>query len=235
MDAIYQCYKKNHQVEFVLENFYTNGGGIVYLLSDAGNDFSYLKEIYKDRLIYKYNSEKTWCDREGWVSKAQALHWMIWYTEACRRLISKHIILLEDDVYIRGDLNQIEIPYDIMGPPSHIHNQIEPSIEQYVNELDKKNIPLKFYSGCGGSIMNREIIAAGEFPYLINNHYENLIKLSNKMLFSDALITVLYRLLGYGNGVNTDYTEPWLNPNWLNTSEKIVHQFEFIKQYDTKF
>ena len=28
MDAIYQFYKKNDQVEFVLDNFYNNGGGI---------------------------------------------------------------------------------------------------------------------------------------------------------------------------------------------------------------
>ena len=230
MDAIYQCYEKNDQVEFVLDNFYNNGGNTVYLVSDVGNDFSYLKSIYKNKLIYKYHTEKTWCDRNGWISKSQSLYWMIWYTEACRQLKSDHIILLEDDVYIRGDLNKIEIPYDIMGPPLHIHNQIDDSIENYVNSIDQKNIPLKYYSGCGGSIMNRKIIANGEFPYLLNNHYENLIKLSHKMVFQDAFITVLYRLSGCINGTNKDYTETWLNPNWMNTTEKIVHQYEYTKK-----
>jgi len=230
MDAVYQCYQKNHQVEFVLENFYKNGGDVVYLSSDVGNDFSYLKEIYKDKLIYKYNSEKTWCGLDGWQSKSQVLHWIIWYTEACRQLKSDHIILLEDDVYIRGDLNKIEIPYDIMGPPSHIHNQIDNSIENYANSIDQKNIPLKYYSGCGGSIMNRKIIANGEFTYLTNNHYENLIELSYKMKYSDALLTTLFRLSGCQNGTNQDYTEPWLNPNWMNTTEKIVHQYEYTKK-----
>lgn len=229
MDAIYQCYKKNEQVEFVLENFYKFGGNKVYLVSDVGNDFSYLKDIYKDKLIYKYNKEKTWCDRGGWVSKSQALYWMVWYTDACRQLESDHIMLLEDDVYIRGNLNDIEILHDIIGPPLHAHNQIDPKIENYINNIDNKNIPLKYYSGCGGSIMNRKVIAKGEFPYLLNTYYDTLVELSHKMVFQDALITVLYRLSGCSNGVNKDFTETWWNPNWKNTTEKIVHQFDYIK------
>jgi hypothetical protein len=230
MDAIYQCFKKNDQVEFVLENFFKNGGDKVYLLSDAGNDFSYLKEIYKDKLIYKYNNEKTWCDTCGWSSKSQALYWMIWYTEACRQLSSDYIILLEDDVYVRGNLNEIEILYDIMGPSLHCHNQIDPILENYLNTIDNKNISLKYYGGCGGTIMNRKIIAKGEFPYLLNNYYDDLLSISHKIKFSDALITVLYRLSGCIYGANKDYTETWLNPNWMNTTEKIIHQYEYVKK-----
>jgi hypothetical protein len=230
MDAIYQCFKKNDHVEFVLKNFFENGGNTVYLVSDAGNDFSYLKEIYKDKIIYKYNKEKTWCDKWGWSSKSQALYWMIWYTEACRQLISDNIILLEDDVYIRGNLNEIETLYDITGPPLHCHNQIDPTLEDYLNTIDNKNIPLKYYGGCGGTIMNRKIIAKGEFPYLLNNYYDDLLSISYKIKFSDALITVLYRLSGCTYGANKDYTETWLNPNWVTTTEKIVHQYEYVKK-----
>lgn len=229
MDAIYQCFKKNDQVEFVLENFFKNGGDRVYLVSDNGNDFSYLKEVYKDKVIYKYNKEKTWCTTNGWEFKSQALHWMIWYTEACRQLSSDYIILLEDDVYIRGDLNQIELLFDIMGPPLHSHNQIDSVLENYLNSIDNKNIPLKYYCGCGGTIMNRKIIAKGEFPYLINNYYDELLSLSFKVKFSDALLTILYRLSGCVIGTNKDYTETWLNPNWEITTEKIVHQYEYTK------
>jgi hypothetical protein len=121
---------------------------------------------------------------------------MIWYTEACRQLISDNIILLEDDVYIRGNLNEIETLYDITGPPLHCHNQIDPTLEDYLNTIDNKNIPLKYYGGCGGTIMNRKIIAKGEFPYLLNNYYDDLLSISYKIKFSDALITVLYRLSG---------------------------------------
>ena len=228
MDAIYQCYKKNQHVEFVLENFYKNGGDIVYLLSDADNDFSYLKEKYKDKLIYKYNTEKTWCGKTiGWNSKSQALHWMIWYTEACRQLNSDYILLLEDDVYIRGNINDIKISGEIMGPPEHKWNKLNESVQKYLNSFDNKNISTSFYVGCGGSIMNRQIISNGEFVYLMNKHYETLISLCEKLLFSDAMLTSLFRLCGYKSVANNDYTEPWLNPNWKNTKEKIVHQCEF--------
>ena len=227
MDAIYQCYQKNQHVEFVLENFYKNGGDTVYLLSDAGNDFSYLKEKYKDKLIYKYNPQKTWCGINGWVSKCQALNWMIWYTKACRQLNSKYIILLEDDVYIRGNLNTIDITGEIMGPPEHKWNKLNDVVQKYLNSFDNKNIPTTFYVGCGGSIMNRQIIASGRLVYLMNRHYDNLTSLCDKMLFSDAMFTALFRLLGYNSVANKDYTEPWLNANWKTTNEKIIHQCEF--------
>lgn len=38
MDAIYQCFKNREKVEFVLDNFFKNGGNKVYLCSDQGDD-----------------------------------------------------------------------------------------------------------------------------------------------------------------------------------------------------
>ncbi len=226
MDAIYQCYEKNKDVEYVLENFYKHGGGIVYLLSDCGNDFSYLKDVYKDRLIYKYNTEKTWCTRYGWSSKAQALHWMVWFTEACRCLNSDYIILLEDDVLINGDLNSIKIDHEISGPDKHCCNLMDKEILDYLFTLDPNNYDIPFYGGCGGSIMNRKIIAKGEFQYLLNKHYDALTSVSNKAKFSDVMLTILFRMSGYAYGANKDYTEAWINRNWRVTGEKIIHQYD---------
>lgn len=229
MDAIYQCYKHNDKVEFVLDNFFKNGGDKVYLCSDQGEDFGYLWERYPDRVIYKRNDEKSWSGVFGFKSKADILYWLVWYTEACRQLTSDYIILLEDDIELRGDINTIPIQYEIMGPPKNIHNIFGQDIQDYIHNFDKRNIPITFYVGCGGSIMNRKIIANGEFVYLLNNHYETLRTLDQKAKYSDAILSILFRLSGYESGENKEYTEPFFTENWQTSHHKILHH----KKYHT--
>tara|TARA_R110000868_G_scaffold9602_10_gene47320 strand:- start:1327 stop:2019 length:693 start_codon:yes stop_codon:yes gene_type:complete len=223
MDAIYQCYRNNDKVEFVLDNFFKNGGDKVYLCSDQGNDFGYLYDRYPDRIIYKRNDEKSWSGKDGFESKSKALYWLTWFTEACRRLTSDHFILLEDDIELRGDINTIPIQYEIMGPPKNIHNTFGQSIQDYMYDIDQQNIPMTFYAGCGGTIMNRKVIATGEFVYILNNHYEWMTAIEQKAKYSDAILTILFRLSGYESGENKEYTEPFVNDNWASSSHKILH------------
>lgn len=226
MDGIYQCYQKNYRVESVIENFFDNGGDKIYLMSDAGNDFSYLTQKYNNRIIYHYNMEKSWCDREGWVSKSQAILWSVLFTEGCRKLNSKYIMILEDDVLLRGNINDIKIHSEIMGARSHPGNQLPTSIQEYVYNIDGKNIPFYYYGGGGGSIINREIISSGDFPYIVNTHYYPICKLSKKMNFNDSMLTFMYRILGHEYKENPEHIETWEDSNWRNRPEKIVHQYD---------
>lgn len=232
MDAYYQTYKNKKATEFVLKNFFLNSNGKVYLVSDCGDDFSYLLNIYPNRIIYAYENKniKTVC----W-NKNQCLEWLIRVQKLCQNLTSNYVMILEDDVFIRGNLDNLKMYGEIMGVPNITKCFIYKELEQFINLHGKINGSYQFYCACGGSVFNRKIYLENyKFCQNIIDIYfdEMIIKSKNCIRFSDCCLSVYFNLAGYKCNENPEHTETW-QADWKINNKKIVHQYKFLYQLPT--
>jgi hypothetical protein len=226
LGAYYACFNNKKATEFVLFNFrkyFPNSP--ICLISDGGENFAdiankyntyyfYLNNLFSSGPINQYNSSRTieWWNRQKMV---------------CDITKSDYIMILEDDVYIKGKFN-IEKPFALKGVGKHQSNLFSQKIIDDINLLG--NIKNDYYGMCGGSIYNANIfkIIYADTILDIKNNHDTLVKEYNKDYYQlgavDANITYHFNKRGYS------YEEA----EWLTEYGKFMYDRPVIhawKQY----
>lgn len=227
MDAFYQTYKNKLATEFVIDSFFNNGGEKIYLISDHGENFSYLINKYPSKIIYHHYNENI--HTAQW-NKDKCLKALDRIKIACENLNGKYIMKLEDDVWLRGNINTIVPKKEIIGPRLHHHNNhIDKECVEFIEKFGKKSGKWIAFGGCGGTIFNREIFLDeyNFFVPLIDKHFDELIPITHtKIQYADFCLTFCFNISGYEYDENPDYTEDTYDDDWETNGKMIVHHYK---------
>jgi hypothetical protein len=242
LGVFYICYKEQGAIEFSLKKFrefYPENP--IYLVSDNGLDFSYLKnefgniETVKETIevvgvardveqYVKDNSENT----ELFLSIC--MEYLRRLKNGCDFCKTEYIILMEPDVLVRGKLSPFEA--DLVGPTANIMPR---ELQEYIIMNGGKNNGT--WGPVGGVMKTKSFYEV--YDKMMNNldKFIGGLKIDPRMICYDYLLAYLFSLFGYAYTDNPDQTECFRNPNWKHSGHPILHQFrEFYSlNYDGKW
>jgi len=218
-DAFFRAYK-NPKATFeclkAFRRFYPETA--IYLISDGGDDFG--------DMARHFECEYERLDRLGrppWNAQQMA-EWLRRMTVAAERGTSRHLMLLEEDVLIRGVINRSE-HFAIAGPHHSFARLSQPLFEHLRARF--RHLTSDHYGGCGGTLMDRQSLfeASSRFDFA---SWEFLAALDHRIAHSDVFLTLLFILAGHPylslEDVYCEATQ--LYPDWETDGRPIVHQYK---------
>jgi hypothetical protein len=190
----------------------------VYLVSDGGADLSGIAREFSCE--YEHLPRIGPCP----LDLERSREWLRRFAHAARRGAASHMLLLEDDVLIRGP---IERPDDFhIAGPWHERARLTPALFEYLH-AKHPHIVSDRYGGCGGSMFRRETliecIEAADFTDPALNG-----TLEHRLPWYDLMVTVLFLVRGYPyTSLEDVYCEASdLYPDWETNGRPIVHQYK---------
>ena len=219
--AYLQVYKNDGKAECTLKSFrkfYPDSP--IYLVSDAGDDFSELANKYNCQ--YEHSGYNTGVDKQGF-DREKMLTWIGRFKRCCDYCNTEYILYLEDDVYVRSPI-EIDKNWDIAG----VYGEPAPQVifDYISSKYQGCNFNTKMYGACGGAIYKREIISNNydKMVEFINNEFDHIRGNVHYMIqFLDFTMICLYMWLGYGYSLNTNTVETLRNKGWRTTGNPVVH------------
>jgi len=237
--VFYHCYKENDAVEFSVKSFknlYPDSP--MYIVSDNGNDFSYLEKKYKNIKFIKKNNEVQslvkFVDNLIAANNVDidlftdiAIEVLNRIKNAIDYCQSKYIILMEPDVYVRSKFSLPKT--DMVGP---IPNEMPINVQEYI--ISKGGINNKYWGPAGG-IMNTQAFL-DIYSKIDKTIISEILLQDPRIVCYDYLLPVLFSIYGYRYENNPEQTECLRNPNWEISDHKILHQYRkyFDGNYDGK-
>lgn len=229
--AYHQAYKNKRATEAAIKNFREYNSGPYFLVSDGGEDFSDIAEKY-DCIYYHSNINLGIRDHNHpsgiyGMTKDEVLEWLRRFYLACTLKESDHIIMMEDDVLVR---DEIEVSEDVefcgfYSPNNHIPKELI----EYLTEKYNAKFQYPWYGIPGGAIFKTSTfienydrvvkIFEDEFDYIKQN-------LCPGIGYVDIWMTIYYYLCGKEYSVNPYFTETTKNPNWQESNCFIIHQYK---------
>ena len=229
LGVFYICYKEQAAVEYSLKEFrkfYPKNS--IYLVSDNGLDFSYLKEKFGNIETIKETMEVVGIakDVDQYIREHSgeidlfmgiSLEFLRRLKNGCDFCKTEYMILMEPDVLVRGQLHPFDA--DLVGPTVNVMPEI---IQEYIITNGGKN---NGTWGPAGGIMKTSSFYE-VYNKLMNDldKFSGGLKLDPRMICYDYLLAFLFSLFGYTYTDNPDQTECIRNPNWKNSGHPLLHQ-----------
>jgi hypothetical protein len=190
----------------------------VCLVSDGGDD---LADIAR-----RFGCAYERADRIGrppWPAEVMR-EWLGRFAAAARRGRAEHVMLLEDDVLVRGEIRRS--PHFAIAGPWHDGARLSPAMAGYLRRRHRHLRPTHF-GGCGGTLFHREALieAAGRFDF---GTFEFLESLDRRVHNSDFFVTLVFLLAGHEYSSLEDVfceADPRY-PIWEHDGRPIVHQYK---------
>ena len=230
LGVFYICYKEQAAVEYSLKEFrkfYPKNS--IYLVSDNGLDFSYLKEKFGNIETTKETMEVVGIARDvdqyirehsGDIDLFMgiSLEFLRRLKNACDFCKTEYMILMEPDVLVRGELHPFDA--DLVGPTVNIMPKI---IQEYIIMNGGKNNGT--WGPVGGMMKTSSFYEV--YDKLMNDldKFSEGLKLDPRMICYDYLLAFLFSLFGYTYTDNPDQTECIRNSNWKNSGHPLLHQY----------
>lgn len=231
VSAYHQAYRNKVATEEAIKNFRIHNDGPYFLVSDGGDDFSEIAEKYN---CFYYHSKWNLGIRDHnhpsgiyGMTKDEVLEWLHRFYLACTISNSDHIIMMEDDVLVRGQINvSDEVEFCGFYSPN---NHLPQNLINYLTEKYDAKFQYPWYGVPGGSIFKVKTfvenydrivkIFSDEFDYLKQN-------LCSGIGYVDIWMTVYYYLCRKDYTVNPYFTETTKNSNWKDSDFFIIHQYK---------
>lgn len=232
LGAFFTCYKENIAVEYALNSLYNIYPDIKTLLvSDDGNDFSYLETKYNtlkciiDKDTLYLNKEIT--DQNFREQKYQDFIKMSVKTtiqrllKACSYCNSEYIIMMDPDTLVRGFLT-IPSEAKLLGSLVNDHFPIA-----YKQVLKKYNALIIHRWGATPAIFHvqtflKAVEKWNSFPSLL----DDLAQSFYAIYAHDVLLPTLFALIHEKETFNSDITECYRDASWKENQKPLVHQFK---------
>jgi len=237
--VFYKCYKETSAVEYSLKQLFSIYPDCpVYLVSDGGNDFSYLEDKYPTLKCSLENDSRGWtltssgCDPIVHQYRTPSIHEKFYETfctilqrikdgvDFCSK---RHILFMEPDVLVRGELT---IPLE-----SHLLGVIpQPNISYDAGWN-------KVLKGIGGSYntigWSWPIIFSSEAflkAYSFAKENETTVRdlLLSDVRFGiadDVWLPVLFGACGYKQENNPEVAECNRNLDWKTSGHPLLHEY----------
>lgn len=229
--AFHSAYKNKRATEEAIKNFRKFNDGPYFLVSDGGDDFS---DIAKKYNCFYHHSDwnlklRDHNDPSGIYgnTKEETLEWLRRFHLACTFEKSDHIMMMEDDVLIKGNISvENDVEFSGLGGPG---NRVHQELIDYLTEKYDAKFYNNWYALSGGAIFKTETFIENydrivnildlEFDFIKSN-------LMKSIGCIDVWMTVYYALCKKNYTVNPYITETTTNMNWRDPSYAIVHQYK---------
>jgi hypothetical protein len=229
--VFHSAYKNKKATEEAIKNFRKFNNGPYFLVSDGGDNFSEIAEKYD---CFYYHSEwnlklRDHNDPSGIYgnTKEETLEWLRRFYTACTFEKSNHIMMMEDDVLIKGNI-MIEDDVEFCGldvPKNRVHQEL---IDYLTEKYDAKFYN-NWYALPGGSIFKTKTFVENydRITKILNEEFDYIkSNLMKSIGYVDVWMTVYYALCKKEYTVNPYMTETTTNPNWRDSSYAIVHHYK---------
>jgi hypothetical protein len=226
----YTCYKENDAVEFSLKqlrNVYPDCP--VYLVSDGGSDFSFLKiEGVESNLEY---------DSRGFIPKIDHRTYLlpenqrlikdsiVTFLDRCSRAIEfcqkPWLLIMEPDVLVIGKLTA---PDNCVMLGSRINEGLSIQLREIVKSVPG-SIDVNHW-GATPALFEVEAFKKSRdvllnTPGLLDALCASDCRLANY----DVLISVMFALAGFEETFNPELVECLRNPSWRFSGKPLIHQY----------
>lgn len=234
LGILYTCFKEKKAIEFsihMLRQVYPDIK--IYLVSDGGFDYSYLKNDYSNIETVldqdTISSTKSITPNNFKLSENQEKIKLCAFTtlnrlnSAIDYCDSEYMLMMDPDTLVRGPLN---IPIDVKLLGTRLNY---PFPTEYKTILE--NISGAKIINCWGATPG--IFHVPTYKKALN-YLNNNIELFDKftqafyaMYAHDVLLPTLFALIGEEETFNPDIIECLRDPNWNSTNHPLVHQFRY--------
>ena len=238
--VFYTCFTEVKAVEYSLhELFKVYPDMPVYLVSDGGSDYSHLVDMFPDKKIEtllehdsrgKLNQiyDHNYLEDENMKASVDSV---VTFVDRVKRAIeycdSEYLFIMEPDVLLRGEISIIE-DAKLMG--MKINDGLHAELGEFL-ETFEKGIPVSKW-GCAAPILHSDtFLEAKEVLESDDSIIETLCRLDRRTAFYDALLPIMFGLVGEEEVYNPEVVECLRNPSWRTSGHPIVHQFR--AKYET--
>lgn len=191
------------------QTYYMIGSDAADDLSDIATRFTCFYKLYDIKLGYpSYNAEKT-------------IEWLSRFKQACLECGTSHIMMVEDDVWVRKQIT-VEESWEMAGHNIQVGNIIPQSIIDSIEEFSGKR-PLSNQYGCGGGSIFKVSTFLENYDRVIEwfkKNHDNFQKQYNQLGFMDCYMMVFYLLCA------KDYT---VNPHLSDTHHHQNDGYDYDK------
>lgn len=229
----FSCYKENRAVENSLSELRKHyPDNPIYLVSDGGSDFNYLKDSYdnlfvsleEDTMSATFNiTDQNWREevhqnaiRHASYAVLNRLERAIEYCQA------DYILMMDPDALVRGQLN---IPEGVKLLGSRVNTGLPVELQVVLSRIPGAKVincwgatPALFETKTFMDSWTRLKSSPEVMDAFIDSFYA--------IYAHDVLLPLVFALVGEEETFNPDIVECNRNPNWRNTSQPLVHQFK---------
>jgi len=230
LGVFFICYKEQSAVEFSLSKFreiYSSNP--IYLVSDNGNDFSYLKDTIKNIETTVEDMEVVGVAKNLDKSiKENTVDFELFFDlsmEFLRRLKNgcdfcktEYMLLMEPDVLVRDKLNSFDA--DLVGPTVNV---MPTTIQEYIMLNGGKNNGT--WGPAGGLMKTKSFYSVYEKTLKDPDKLKWGLKMDPRIVCYDYLLSFLFSIFGYTYADNPDQTECLRNPDWRISGHSLLHQY----------
>jgi len=229
----FSCYKENRAVENSLSELRKHyPDNPIYLVSDGGSDFNYLKDSYdnlfisleEDTMSSTFNiTDQNWREEVHQNAIRQATYAVLNRLErAIEYCQTDYILMMDPDALVRGQLN---IPEGVKLLGSRVNTGLPVELQVVLSRIPGAKVincwgatPALFETKTFMDSWSRLKSSPEVMDAFIDSFYA--------IYAHDVLLPLVFALVGEEETFNPDIVECNRNPNWRNTSQPLVHQFK---------
>lgn len=229
----FSCYKENRAVENSLSELRKHyPDNPIYLVSDGGSDFNYLKDSYDnlfvslegDTMSSTFNiTDQNWREEVHQNAIRQATYAVLNRLErAIEYCQTDYILMMDPDALVRGQLN---IPEGVKLLGSRVNTGLPIELQVVLSRIPGAKVincwgatPALFETKTFMDSWSRLKESPEVMDAFIDSFYA--------IYAHDVLLPLVFALVGEEETFNPDIVECNRNPNWRNTSQPLVHQFK---------
>ena len=232
LGVFHQVYNKPKALKESIKSFRKYHPDNPYvLICDGGEDFAAIAKKYncvylheKDNLGYRDHNHPSGIYG---MTKDEVLVWLERFKRACELCGTDHIIMMEDDILIRGEIH-VPDDWEFAGQAKP-GNYLREEFLDYMTRKYGVEWNVNYYGTGGGSIFNAKTFLAN-YDRVINIFDEEFDYIKRDLCgnfgWVDVWMPTYFFLCGKEYRHNNQLTETTSNPIWTISKEPIVHQYK---------
>ena len=229
----FSCYKENRAVENSLSELRKHyPDNPIYLVSDGGSDFNYLKDSYdnlfisleEDTMSSTFNiTDQNWREEVHQNAIRQATYAVLNRLErAIEYCQTDYILMMDPDALVRGQLN---IPEGVKLLGSRVNTGLPVELQVVLSRIPGAKV-INCWGATPALFGTKTFMDSWSRLKASPNVMDAFIDSFYAIYAHDVLLPLVFALVGEEETFNPDIVECNRNPNWRNTTQPLVHQFK---------
>ena len=229
----FSCYKENRAVENSLSELRKHyPDNPIYLVSDGGSDFNYLKDSYdnlfisleEDTMSSTFNiTDQNWREEVHQNAIRQATYAVLNRLErAIEYCQTDYILMMDPDALVRGQLN---IPEGVKLLGSRVNTGLPVELQVVLSRIPGAKV-INCWGATPALFETKTFMDSWSRLKASPNVMDAFIDSFYAIYAHDVLLPLVFALVGEEETFNPDIVECNRNPNWRNTTQPLVHQFK---------